>query len=95
MVCDNNVVTCLLAPMTTTIQGADSGASGDLTLRPVANRCSAGSCPTVYATGSGSDTLVIQGFAVSAERAGIDVPAGEGLVEIPFELLTEALRNLS
>jgi hypothetical protein len=47
----------------------------------------------VYASGSG--TLVVQGYAVSAERAGIDVPDGEILVEIPFDLLTEAVRRLS
>ena len=62
-------------------------------LRPVANRCASGQCPTVYASGSG--TLVVQGYAVSAERAGIDVPDGEMLVEIPFELLADAVRNLS
>jgi hypothetical protein len=62
-------------------------------LRAVANMCSAGSCPTVYETGSG--TLVVQGFAVTAESAGIDVPEGEMLVEIPVGLLAEAVRNLS
>ncbi|MEU8817894.1 hypothetical protein [Actinoplanes sp. NPDC048796] len=62
-------------------------------LRAVANKCSSGSCPTVYASESG--TVVVQGFSVSAEQAGIDVPAGERLVEIPRELLVEAVRNLS
>jgi len=62
-------------------------------LRAVANKCTAGSCPTVYEGRSG--TLVVQGFAVSAERAGIDVPEGELLVEIPFDLLVEAARNLT
>jgi len=76
--------------VTTTFEGADSGV-----LYPVANRCTAGSCPTIYTTGADSGTLVIQGFTVPAERAGIDLPAGEALVEIPFELLTEALRNLT
>jgi hypothetical protein len=47
----------------------------------------------VYQSSSGS--LVVQGFAVSAEQSGIDVPTGEMLVEIPFELLAEALRNLA
>lgn len=61
--------------------------------RAVANRCSAGSCPTVYA-GSG-DTVIVQGFVVSSDRIGINVPAGETLVEIPAELLAEALRNLA
>lgn len=65
-------------------------------LRSVANKCNAGQCPTVYVSGSGdSATLVVQGFAVPAERAGITVPDGEMLVEIPLDLLTEAARNLS
>lgn len=63
-------------------------------LRPVANVCSAGSCPTVYIDGTTS-TLIVQGFTVSPERAGIDLPNGESLIEIPYELLAEALRNLS
>ena len=63
-------------------------------LRSVANVCSAGSCPTVYTDGTTS-TLIVQGFTVSPERAGIDLPNGESLIEIPYELLAEALRNLS
>jgi hypothetical protein len=61
-------------------------------LRPIANVCASSSCPTVYETGSGS--LVVQGYVVTAEQAGVDLPAGESLVEIPAELLAEALRNL-
>ncbi|GIF21500.1 hypothetical protein BJ973_005055 [Actinoplanes tereljensis] len=62
-------------------------------LRPIANLCSAGACPTVYTSGSG--TVVVQGYPVSSERAGVDVPEGEMLVEIPLDLLTDAVRNLS
>jgi hypothetical protein len=61
-------------------------------LRVVANACNSGACPTVYQSGTG--TLVVQGYAVSANRAGIDLPAGELLVEIPADLLAEAVRNL-
>lgn len=62
-------------------------------LRPVANsKCNSGACPTVYVSGSGS--LVVQGYVVSPERAGIELPEGEMLVEIPAELLAEAVRNL-
>jgi len=65
-------------------------------LRTVANMCNAGSCPTVYVSGAGdSARLVVQGYAVPADRAGIAVPDGEMLVEIPLDLLTEAARNLS
>jgi hypothetical protein len=39
--------------------------------------------------------VVVQGYTVSGKRAGIDVPDGETLVEIPIELLTEAVRRLS
>lgn len=63
-------------------------------LRPVANLCTAGSCPTVYVDGD-SGTLVVQGFDVSETPAGIEVPAGERLVRIPLDLLREAARNLS
>jgi hypothetical protein len=57
--------------------------------------CNTGACPTVYETGSGSSSVVVQGFTVSAAQVGIDLPEGETLVEIPRELLAEALRNLS
>jgi hypothetical protein len=62
-------------------------------LRPIANLCATTSCPTVYQSGNG--TLVVQGYVVTAEQAGLDLPAGESLVQIPTELLAEALRNLS
>ena len=62
-------------------------------MRAVANMCATSSCPTVYQSASGA--LVVQGYAVSADDAGIDVPAGESLVEIPLDLLREAFRNLS
>jgi hypothetical protein len=62
-------------------------------LRPVANRCSSGNCPTVYLSRSG--TLVVQGYAVSADRVGVDLPEGETLVEIPLDLLSDAFRHLN
>jgi hypothetical protein len=61
-------------------------------LRAIAAACTTGTCPTVYI--SGRQTLVVQGYAVSAEQAGVALPAGELLVEIPVGLLAEALRNL-
>jgi hypothetical protein len=66
---------------------------GTMSLTVVANSCSSGACPTIYRTGSGS--LVVQGYVVPAAQAGVEVPDGETLVEIPAELLAEALRNLS
>jgi hypothetical protein len=62
-----------------------------LDLKVVANLCSGGACPTIYQTDRG--TLVVQGYTV-AERTGVDLPAGEMLVEIPLELLAEAARTV-
>lgn len=58
----------------------------------MANRCTSGACPTVYVDDAGA--AVVQGYVVSAEDVGIDVPDGVTLVEIPFGLLPEAVRNL-
>lgn len=74
------------------IAAAPSGAQA-WTLRTIANRCASGACPTIYDKDGGS--LVVQGFAVTPQQAGIDVPDGELLVEIPRALLEEAFRNLS
>jgi hypothetical protein len=59
--------------------------SPEVRVRLVATLCGGGSCPTVYRTDRG--TLVIQGSPLSPEAAGIDLPAGEILVEIPEDLL--------
>ena len=73
----------------TPVQGAESDSDGpSLTL--VTKLCGGGSCPTVYRTDR--DTYVIQGYVVAAETAGVDLPAGEQLVEIPAELLAEAIK---
>ena len=56
----------------------------------LAGTCTTGTCPTVYTTNRG--TLVVQGYTVSAENAHVDLPAGEQLVEIPIELLADAVR---
>jgi hypothetical protein len=65
----------------------------DLRLTTISASCTGGSCPTIYQSDRG--TLVVQGYAVSAERAGVSLPTGELLVEIPVELLTNAARNVS
>lgn len=80
--------------MISTDEQADAAGNARGPLRPVANICTAGSCPTVYVDGD-TDNLIVQGFTVSAKHRGIDLPEGETLVEIPKELLAEALRNLS
>jgi hypothetical protein len=66
-------------------------------LRPIANRCTAGNCPTVYvseADPAQPATAVVQGYVVTAEQAGIDLPDGEVLVRVPLALLTEAVNSL-
>ncbi|MEU4425864.1 hypothetical protein AB0F81_35035 [Actinoplanes sp. NPDC024001] len=65
------------------------------TLRPIANLCTAGSCPTVYEIDVDSGRVVVQGYRMTAAQAGIDVPDGEALVEVPLDLLKEALRKVS
>jgi hypothetical protein len=76
----------------TTSSPVHDGVPAALSLRPIANRCSSGSCPTIYLTGTG--TVVVQGYTVPADRTGLDVADGETLVEVPLELLAEALKNL-
>ncbi|WP_307834323.1 hypothetical protein [Paractinoplanes lichenicola] len=66
-------------------------AAPQLTL--VTTLCGGGTCPTVYRTDR--DTFVVQGYTVTAEAAGLDLPAGEQLVEIPAELLAEAVKKSS
>jgi hypothetical protein len=52
--------------------------------------CGGGGCPTVYRTSR--NTFVVQGYTVTAETAGVDLPAGEQLVEIPAELFDAAVK---
>ncbi|MEV4623536.1 hypothetical protein AB0J74_33115 [Asanoa sp. NPDC049573] len=66
---------------------------GDLRLQTIAALCSTGSCPTIYRSDRG--TVVVQGYAVTAERAGMVLPEGELLVEIPAELLANVARTVS
>ena len=58
-----------------------------LNLQILAKACAASGCPTIYRSDRG--TLVVQGYAVSAQQAGIDLPDGELLVEIPVDLLSQ------
>lgn len=75
-------------PLTVVQDAERDGIKPQLTF--VTKLCGAGSCPTVYRTDR--DTFVIQGYAVTAEAAGLDLPAGEQLVEIPADLLAEAVK---
>lgn len=69
-------------------KGVSDTKTPELTL--VTSLCGNGSCPTVYKTDRG--TLVIQGYTVTPQTVGIDVPSGEQLVEIPADLLAAAMQ---
>jgi hypothetical protein len=62
----------------------------DIRLELLSSQCGNSSCPTIYRTDRG--TLVVQGYAVAPEQAGVSLPEGELLVEIPTDLLAAALR---
>lgn len=64
---------------------------GTITLEQVAGLCNTGECPTVYRTNRG--TLVVQGLSFNPAEAGVGVPPGEQMVEIPAELLAEYARS--
>lgn len=75
------------------IHGGRSAQTPSVTLEAVANRCSGGECPTVYRTDRG--TLVVQGYTFEPSNAGVSLPSGEQMVEIPVDLITEYLRSSS
>ncbi|MDT5041478.1 MAG: hypothetical protein QOE51_2463 [Actinoplanes sp.] len=54
-------------------------------LELLATTCSTGSCPTIFKTDRG--TILIQGYAVDPQGAGVTLAPNELLVEIPAELL--------
>ena len=71
----------------------DPSAPAALNLQTISAQCSSGTCPTVYDSGRG--TIVVQGYTVIGDHAGVALPDGEQLVEIPVELLITAARSLS
>ncbi|GIM96234.1 hypothetical protein [Paractinoplanes toevensis] len=64
-----------------------NGATGP-TLELLATACTSGTCPTIFKSDRG--TILIQGYAVNAQQAGVTLAADELLVEIPAELLVAA-----
>ena len=78
-------------PASSAPQDRSPFATTPLGLTPIANFCASGSCPTLYTTDRG--TVVVQGYVVTSEQAGMSTPPGEALVEIPEELFTEVLRH--
>lgn len=60
-----------------------------MSLRVIAKVCDKKDCPTLYATDKG--TVLVQGY--TGEEHGLKVPEGEGVVEIPVELLKKAIAD--
>jgi hypothetical protein len=56
-------------------------------LRPIAEECTKGTCPTVYLADNGN--LVVQGKAVRTAE-GLRLGPGELAVELPIRLAREA-----
>jgi hypothetical protein len=52
--------------------------------------CGNGPCPAVYETEN--KTIVVQGFTVDPAKAGMALPPGEMMVEIPRDALERALQ---
>ncbi len=67
--------------------------SSPMRLELISKLCGSSTCPTIYQSDRG--TLVVQGYVVSSEQAGVDLPDGELMVEIPVDLLKDAARGLS
>jgi hypothetical protein len=49
--------------------------------------CGRDDCPTIFATDR--DTLAVQGYDIAR-----DTPPGESIVEVPIDVLKEAIRAL-
>jgi hypothetical protein len=64
---------------------------GDLQVTLLATSCKNGDCPSVYLSDRG--TLVIQGDAIAAAN-GMRLGHGEQAVEVPMNIIEEALRAL-
>lgn len=65
---------------------------GPKAVETLALSCTSGTCPTVYLSDRG--TLLVQGYVVEPDTAGISLPVGEKLVEIPIDLLRSAVDNI-
>jgi hypothetical protein len=71
----------------TSVSAEDREAVAKPALSLINTFCGSNTCPTIYRTDRG--TLVVQGILIEAESAGVDLPAGEVLVEIPEQLITD------
>jgi hypothetical protein len=60
-------------------------------LKKISGPCSGGTCPTIYETETGS--IVVQGYVVDPSEVGLEMPAGETVVELPRELLERVFKS--
>src|SRR5687768_15080988 len=65
---------------------------GPKAVETIASSCTSGTCPTVYRSDRG--TLIVQGYIVDPEAAGVSLPEGEKLVEIPIDLLRSVVGSI-
>ncbi|MEU8817508.1 hypothetical protein [Actinoplanes sp. NPDC048796] len=78
--------------MTTHEDRVTSTGAPAVTSRPplevLAGQCTGGTCPTVYR--KDLHNVVVQGYALTGDAAGVALPDGEHLVEIPVDVLLAA-----
>ena len=84
--------TCIAANRIISSVTTTTDENGPRIVETIASSCTSGDCPTVYRTDRG--TLIVQGYDVDAGSAGVALPQGENLVEIPVELLASALEQV-
>lgn len=65
---------------------------GDLTLLATSPGCSDGTCPNIKRHGT-TGPFRIQGYVVK-DRAGLDLPEGEDVIEIPADVMAHLLAQL-
>jgi len=57
------------------------------------SNCGNGPCPTIYESETG--TIIVQGFDVKPSDAGLQLPPGEGMVEIPRYMIEQLISRFS
>lgn len=71
------------------VAGNAAGPTPNVSLERLTVACDGGGCPALYRTDRG--TVVVQGYAFEPAHAGVTMPPGEQMVEIPVELLAAYL----
>lgn len=87
----------ILVPVNYDLEAPDTrapSATPSIVLEPLAGAaCAGGECPAIYRTDRG--TLVVQGYTFPPGDAGMDLPSGEQMVEIPVELFATCAEMIS